>query len=349
MSEYPSQVQLNLDPWVASSLLQKSIRRGEAKLAQRAVALLYRYRGAAVWWRLITIAIEDVGIADLDLVCEIIRLGTDKPLRAVLGSDPDLMHEFAAKLAAAPKDRSADYLNSVVMWELSCGQDLFRKGADRDLNVRASVQPLVSEATQVLLQCTTIDRAGRTINGPAVRQLLYEGRHAGNADLEDCLRRLAGSRVDAFALMLLPLWSAFSEAAERSTVSVQAVPEAQWVSGIPLHVLDKHTAAGKVAISRFAGENSDMRQALCRWVAPPKRVDVALIAAFYVDAMPVSRRLEWSQSEAIYELGLLADMLMARCPEEAVPELLECVRDNLDHLNDLRRCALLGRPATHQP
>src|SRR5438105_12366516 len=107
---------LKLGPWTGSSLLQKSIRRGETELAQEAAMLLYRYRGTAVWRRLITIVIEDVGIAGLDLVSEVVRLGTDKALRAVLGSEAELLADLTAKLAAAPKDRGSDYLNSAVIW-----------------------------------------------------------------------------------------------------------------------------------------------------------------------------------------------------------------------------------------
>jgi hypothetical protein len=36
------------DPWVISSLLQKSIRRGETEIAQRAVFTFFHLKGAAV-------------------------------------------------------------------------------------------------------------------------------------------------------------------------------------------------------------------------------------------------------------------------------------------------------------
>ena len=51
------------DPWLISSLLQKSIRRGETDIARRAALTLSKHRGAAIWRRLIVIAFEDIGIA----------------------------------------------------------------------------------------------------------------------------------------------------------------------------------------------------------------------------------------------------------------------------------------------
>ncbi len=59
---------LPLDPWTASSLLQKAIRRGDTDLAQWAASTLHRQRGASIWRRLVLIAFEDVGIGDLALV-----------------------------------------------------------------------------------------------------------------------------------------------------------------------------------------------------------------------------------------------------------------------------------------
>lgn len=44
------------DPWVISSLLQKSIRRSETKIAQRATLTLLKWRGSAIWQRLMVIA-----------------------------------------------------------------------------------------------------------------------------------------------------------------------------------------------------------------------------------------------------------------------------------------------------
>ena len=47
------------DPWVVSSLLQKSIRRGDAAIAQRAAHTLFKLKGSSIWRRLMVIAFED--------------------------------------------------------------------------------------------------------------------------------------------------------------------------------------------------------------------------------------------------------------------------------------------------
>ena len=59
---------LPIDPWLASSLLQKSIRRGDADMAVRAALTLFRMRPGGIWRRFMVIAFEDVGAASIDAV-----------------------------------------------------------------------------------------------------------------------------------------------------------------------------------------------------------------------------------------------------------------------------------------
>jgi hypothetical protein len=134
----------------------------------------------------------------------------------------------------------------------------------------------------------------------------------------------------------MPLWSVLIAENLEVSVIAQTLPETEWVHGVPLHVFDKHTAIGKAAISRFAGEKLDMRRVLSRWVAAPQRIQVAEIAAFYADAMPVSRKFRWSKSEILEELGCQADMAMAGCAIEGIDDVLEAARHNLDDLNARR-------------
>ena len=59
---------LTVSPWVAMSLMQKAIRRGEERLALRAAATLLRDAPDRLWRRCGAIAYEDVGLADVDAV-----------------------------------------------------------------------------------------------------------------------------------------------------------------------------------------------------------------------------------------------------------------------------------------
>jgi len=65
------------DQWVTTSLLQKSIRRGEVKTAQRAAFTLFAQKGSAIWRRFMVIAFEDVGAASPDAVAMTVAASTD--------------------------------------------------------------------------------------------------------------------------------------------------------------------------------------------------------------------------------------------------------------------------------
>ena len=104
-----------IDAWVASSLLQKAIRRGDADLAERAAITLHRLRGNRIWRRFLVIAFEDVGIASVEALIKTTAACTAPSWRAnVAGGDERVLCLIARLLAEAPKDRSPDHLISVA-------------------------------------------------------------------------------------------------------------------------------------------------------------------------------------------------------------------------------------------
>ena len=101
---------LSIDPWVASSLLQKAIRRGDVDLAERAAFTLSRHRGQGIWRRLIAIAFEDVGVGSVDALIQTTTACTTAAWRLRAGGDELALRIVVRRLAEAPKDRSADHL-----------------------------------------------------------------------------------------------------------------------------------------------------------------------------------------------------------------------------------------------
>jgi len=98
------------DPWIVSSLLQKSIRRGEAEIARRAALTFFKLKGGAIWRRLMVIAFEDIGVGSIDALTITAAAAGDSAWRKRNGGDLRIAVQLARMLAEAPKDRSADYL-----------------------------------------------------------------------------------------------------------------------------------------------------------------------------------------------------------------------------------------------
>ena len=101
---------LNADQWVINSLLQKSIRRGEVEVAQRAALTFLRQKGSAIWRRFMIIAFEDVGAACPDVVAMTVSACTDKSWQKQSGGDVVVALHLARLLAETPKSRSAEHL-----------------------------------------------------------------------------------------------------------------------------------------------------------------------------------------------------------------------------------------------
>ena len=97
------------EKWIASSALQKCVRRSEAALAQRAAFTFARLDRQGLWRRLISIAFEDVGVGDIDVLIETVAIATSPDWRANAGEEKALAY-LVQRLTEAPKDRSADYL-----------------------------------------------------------------------------------------------------------------------------------------------------------------------------------------------------------------------------------------------
>jgi hypothetical protein len=98
------------DQWVIKSLLQKSIRRGEVEIAQRAALTFLAQKGSAIWRRFIVIAFEDVGAGSVDAVAMTVAGSTDVKWRKQSGGEMVVAAHLARLLAEAPKSRSAEHL-----------------------------------------------------------------------------------------------------------------------------------------------------------------------------------------------------------------------------------------------
>ena len=120
------------------------------------------------------------------------------------------------------------------------------------------------------------------------------------------------------------------------SVRSDPVPETKIIAGVPLYAFDKHTRLGKRAIERLVGENKPLRDCVVRFLAQGAPRKAAEIAAFYADAAPVARRLDWAQSDSLERLGIEADFIAAGLRLEGIGPVREAMQAALDQLNDIR-------------
>ncbi len=74
---------LTIDKWLASSALQKAIRRGNEAEALSCARLLLNVDAQRLWRRLGIIAIEDIGVADIEVVGQTLWATRSKARRSM--------------------------------------------------------------------------------------------------------------------------------------------------------------------------------------------------------------------------------------------------------------------------
>ena len=256
------------DPWIVSSLLQKSIRRGETEIARCAALTLFKHRGSSVWRRLMVIAFEDVGIGGLDVVMTTVAVAGDSAWRKNHGGDLRLAVELARLLAQAPKDRSADYLCDARDHPMLA--DFWRAMERASLKSRLSHmrdQALgLPQRAVAALSALGIGSRGDILRGTGgLEALLTTFRELEVPEELVAATGIAAARTRETITAMVPLiWLAARKSEKR--VGDCTVPHLVKADDVPLYALDKHTRLGREAIWRFACENDLVRACLARFV-----------------------------------------------------------------------------------
>jgi hypothetical protein len=323
------------DPWIVSSLLQKSIRRGETEIARRAAFTFFHLKRAAVWRRLMVIAFEDVGIGSVDALTTTVAAAGDYAWRKNHGGDLRLAVYLAGLLAEAPKDRSADYLCDAKDHPMLA--DFWRAMEKASLESRLSHvrDQALGLPQRAVAAVSALGSRGDISRTGGLEALLTTFRELEVPEELVAATGIAATRTREPITAMVPLiWLAARNSENR--VCDCAIPPLVKADDVPLYALDKHTRSGREAIWRFACENDSVRACLARFVPAGRRRSACYMTAFYVDAAPIARRLMWDQSEALEAFGIKRDLLHAGVPLEGIQPLLAAMRTNLDHLNKLR-------------
>ena len=302
------------DPWVVSSLLQKSIRRGETEIAGRAALTFVKLKGSAIWRRLTVIAFEDIGIGSVDALTMIVAAADNSAWRKNHGGDLKLAVHLAGVLSEAPKDRSADYLCGARDHPALAG--FAQAMANTALKSRLSHvhdQALGLPQRAIAALCAPgIGSRGEISPGTGgLDALLAVFRELEVPEELVAATGVAAARTREPITVMVPLIWLAAQASRETRVCDCPVPSLVHMGDVPAYALDQHTRLGREAIWRFARENPAIRSCLAHYIPERCWRAVAYVAAFYVDGAPVARRLMWDRSEALETFGIERDLLHA--------------------------------------
>jgi MgsA AAA+ ATPase C terminal len=340
-SSVPTTRLIAADRWVVSSLLQKSIRRGETQIAQDAAFTLVKLNGAAIWRRLMVIAFEDVGVANIDAITAVVAASSDAALRKSRGGNSHVAIHLAQLLADSSKDRSADYLVGAKDHPaLADFARTIRDASAEDILFRICDKTLGLPSKAIAALFAAVPHGDAVWGRLGLDRLLRAYRELGVPEDLLAATEIAASRTREPITVMVPLIWLAAQATRETNVFDCPVPSLVQLGDVPLYALDQHTRLGREAIWRFVREHPAVRWCLTHYVPERCWLGVAYVAAFYVDGAPVARRLMWDQSESLEVFGIERDLLYAGMPTAGIKPLLGVMRANLDSLNELRRDVL---------
>jgi hypothetical protein len=326
---------LAVSPWIAMSALQKSIRRGEERLALRAAATLLHVSPERLWRRCGCIAFEDIGVADLDTVAIVTAALAGKRNRENLGGEWHVASCIVSRMVHALKCRAADDLllatenhphfeDTRLAFAFRSTDDLIRiaTGADR-LPIRALAawyalgtdrrpSPHLSRQghTAALLN------ALRQIIPPAVVDIAQDGY------------RRTGEVLAPFVALLWPL-----RQQQTATVGDDHLPPEVMVGDVPGWAYDVYSREGRAALANFV----EGRTETARWVRDhiPPRQRVAFLGGivFRVEGGLVRSRLRWNTGE---ELRRMVDTECNGPHCRNATKILQLMKTDIPVLNDVR-------------
>ena len=345
LSATPEPQPLDISPWIAQSLLQKSIRRGEAGLALRASASLLRDDPDKLWRRLSVIAYEDIGLGSLDLIMPTLIATSGKVVRRAFHGEWPVASAIVEGMATARKDRSADnaYMVAAIHFQYSGDRlsltfrpipELMRIATgDGDIITR-SIATIYAVGTD---RCRT---PGMRVRKGDPRYVFHAMREAGFPFTVVDLSERGSTQFREPLPALMSLMSSVvpgHSTGWRPTERDDDIPPTTMIGEVPGWSLDWYTRPGRATIRAFLRHDTPTSRWLKANVAPRDRAEALGGLVFRVEGGLLRRRLQW-------EAG---SYLRRTMETEAVgfgitdaSDVLDLLRNDLPLLNEERRHVL---------
>lgn len=292
---------LPCDRWIARSVLQKAIRRGNEELAVRALARLNIDDHSQVWRHLVVIALEDVGTANPELLCQIVATKRDHKWRATVGGDWHTLSGLARLLAASIHcQATCDLLlkaeNDPALEPLRAAYVEANWPELRNV-ITDSSRPLTERAIAALGMGGGLAPGQQFSDPHGLYEIFAELGHFGHV-VATCREAWKVSR-NPMALLMPLLWQSQSRSSV-SCVDDGALSEAQFLNGVPGYALDQFTRVGKRAFRRFLEGDDELKMRLDQaGVASSDRIRAIGDIFFLFEGGAVVRRHTWPEAEVL--------------------------------------------------
>jgi len=288
------------DKWIALSLLQKAIRRGDAPQALRAASYLYQLDYSVLWRRLVVIGWEDIGVGNSDLCFMTTCVAGSKKWREANGGDWYYAAYLTTAMCHSIKDRSTDDLMMVALHD---PQYELERESYCDLQF-GDLLSIVHDQKEVLTRRVIAAwyLAGTQSYG-------FEGLRRRKGDVQryfaciepslcqeriTSLCRIGVSRSRTVLPVFIPtFWRNLAQADLLPFVADGEISEHS-LAGIPRYVFDGFTRAGKRYLKKIARNHRELQIYLEQAAPPPERDELVREIYFRIESSLCDKRLDWS-------------------------------------------------------
>ena len=257
---------LAISPWLAAALLQKSIRRGEEKLALHATATLLQISPDRMWRRCAGIVAEDVGLGDIDVVAIVSAALTGKKFRGGFGGEWRVASFIVSQMAMATKCRASDDLLMTAERHPSLAH---ARREFSELSTRELLSIIVGSASLPARALATWYALGTGHRpSPWLRprrgepnivfdHLCQIGLPHTIVEIGRELFRRTGEPLGPFLSLIAP-----QREAETATVADDDIPPATMIGQLPSWAYDRYSREGLACLQLFLRGDSET----ARWV-----------------------------------------------------------------------------------
>jgi hypothetical protein len=315
-----------MSPWMAASLLQKAIRRGDVQRTQLAVSSLLASDPARFWRRLAIIAFEDIGLANLPLVGQVTIAQRGKTFRRGFGGEARVAIGLATDLARSPKNRASDDLLCVLTDHPMIPRLTQKLAAMSD----GQLLDVVAGCTDFATRCVAAQQFAIDCNSALHKVAAMLTDASGVCPSVAWLVVNGWTRTRTMLPLLVGLLT--QQNGLKQTNPDDQLPDEVEIAGIPGWALDMFTREGKAAIRRLMAGDSDVARYARGTFPYAGRTRLLGEAVFRVESGMLRNRQDGPLGQALRCqmerecLGIdpgQADMLLGLM-KTAIPDLNNC-------------------------
>lgn len=322
------------DPWLLASALQKAIRRGEIDRAVMAACSLWHQDKTRFWRRLHVTALEDVGVANTKLLCQVLAATSSTAWRKRV-CDLKVAIWLTIQLCRSDKIRIAEQAYTQAERASNYHGHRLRLAGESDeylSGIVADPHGDLVERTMALWLLAGTKRFASDYMPMRLGSLAHAVSTVEALDTPHDLTKTCMSVISRspWPLSLItPLcWQAVQAQPKPLYVWLDPIPVADDYRGMPLYACDMFTRIGKACIREFQ-----------KTIRPLKHYTTEQIGlgVFYVEGGMLDKVLTSEWLESFRQSAELADIENTGM---ILPEYLgykELIAENMPTLNSIRR------------